>query len=456
MKLDLDDLFEKKGLSDIAKKPIFHRVLNDPDINKKVIEIKKLSQDIEKKEKKLKDIEEHWQRDYGYTRIICFFLGFISFFGALIAGGIFMEYRSIIEGNAEYGYNMDYYPHVTAAMIISCLIFVIVIIIMRNIAIKTGSVNSPKIKTDIESAKKEIDSVFAIMISMVPETEAKVLGMVYQSRCWNTYCSLNYGVELTGAERIMALGLGQSTNTRVPSEELQDSQGHRYDDPFIDNIGRKWKSVWHKIEVLSLKVGLKALDKNELKYDNTNGDNNTVIINGIFYGDDYENRGFQEHQKLVEQYGPEYIELGEWSCKRAYNDYVEAGHDIDDAHAPDFNDWKLKYDNIEFSFYKQERNKKKAKKDVLISRSRRENKVRKINTNNISASYIGSKEDAEEHLAMVAEAFGHNHHIPKKETKKEILTVECPKCSSKIKVQKISNTQPIKCSNCGLEGEIEL
>ena len=40
--------------------------------------------------------------------------------------------------------------------------------------------------------------------------------------------------------------------------------------------------------------------------------------------------------------------------------------------------------------------------------------------------------------------------------KPDIVTIECPQCSSEIDVPETSSSQQIKCSNCGLEGEIEL
>ena len=398
MLIDLNDITKRENLSDLANK-----VLDEPKISKMVSEINNLFENIEKKENELKAQEEINKEFDSITNFYGFLAG-ISFIGALVSGGIFLEYRSGV-------YNMDYYPHVTVFMIISCLTMIIVSRKLHHIAVESGSINSPKKIADIEKAKNKITSKWAFFSSKIVETEAKVLGMVYHSRCWNTYYSLKYGCELIGAERIFALGLGQSTNTRIPSEKLQDSQGHRYDEPFIDGIGRRWKSVWHKIEVLSLKAEMTIMDKEDEKSDHTTNDfSNTTQIAGMLYGDNYENRGYQEHEKLVEQYGPEYIELGEWSCERAYNEYVETGHDIYEEGSPDFNDWKLKYGEIDFVFYSQEHNKKKARKKP----------------------------------------------IPKKKAKKNILTVECPECTSKIKVRKISNTQPIKCSNCGLEGEIEL
>tara|TARA_B100001250_G_C19728828_1_gene757413 strand:- start:30 stop:1334 length:1305 start_codon:yes stop_codon:yes gene_type:complete len=36
----------------------------------------------------------------------------------------------------------------------------------------------------------------------------------------------------------------------------------------------------------------------------------------------------------------------------------------------------------------------------------------------------------------------------------EMMTVECPQCSSQIDIPKISGTQQLKCPDCGLEGEI--
>ena len=38
----------------------------------------------------------------------------------------------------------------------------------------------------------------------------------------------------------------------------------------------------------------------------------------------------------------------------------------------------------------------------------------------------------------------------------EMMTVECPQCSSQIKIPKISGSQQLKCPDCGLEGEIDI
>ena len=38
----------------------------------------------------------------------------------------------------------------------------------------------------------------------------------------------------------------------------------------------------------------------------------------------------------------------------------------------------------------------------------------------------------------------------------EMMTVECPQCSSQIEISKVSGSQAIKCPDCGLEGEIEV
>jgi hypothetical protein len=38
----------------------------------------------------------------------------------------------------------------------------------------------------------------------------------------------------------------------------------------------------------------------------------------------------------------------------------------------------------------------------------------------------------------------------------ETMTVECPECSARMDIPNISGAQPIQCSECGLEGEIEL
>ena len=38
----------------------------------------------------------------------------------------------------------------------------------------------------------------------------------------------------------------------------------------------------------------------------------------------------------------------------------------------------------------------------------------------------------------------------------EMMTVECPQCSSQIEIPKISGSQELKCPDCGLEGEIDI
>ena len=38
----------------------------------------------------------------------------------------------------------------------------------------------------------------------------------------------------------------------------------------------------------------------------------------------------------------------------------------------------------------------------------------------------------------------------------ETMTVECPECSARMDIPNISGAQQIQCSECGLEGEIEL
>ncbi len=38
----------------------------------------------------------------------------------------------------------------------------------------------------------------------------------------------------------------------------------------------------------------------------------------------------------------------------------------------------------------------------------------------------------------------------------EMMTVECPQCSSQIEIPKISGSQQLKCPDCGLEGEIDI
>ena len=43
-----------------------------------------------------------------------------------------------------------------------------------------------------------------------------------------------------------------------------------------------------------------------------------------------------------------------------------------------------------------------------------------------------------------------------KQSIQEMMTVECPQCSSQIEISKISGSQSIQCPDCGLEGEIEV
>jgi len=38
----------------------------------------------------------------------------------------------------------------------------------------------------------------------------------------------------------------------------------------------------------------------------------------------------------------------------------------------------------------------------------------------------------------------------------EMMTVECPQCSSQIEIPKISGSQQLMCPDCGLEGEIDI
>ena len=38
----------------------------------------------------------------------------------------------------------------------------------------------------------------------------------------------------------------------------------------------------------------------------------------------------------------------------------------------------------------------------------------------------------------------------------EMMTVECPQCSSQIEIPKISGSQQLQCPDCGLEGEIDI
>ena len=46
--------------------------------------------------------------------------------------------------------------------------------------------------------------------------------------------------------------------------------------------------------------------------------------------------------------------------------------------------------------------------------------------------------------------------VMKRKVVTETMTIECPECSSRMDIPKITGTQQIKCSDCGLEGEIDL
>ena len=46
--------------------------------------------------------------------------------------------------------------------------------------------------------------------------------------------------------------------------------------------------------------------------------------------------------------------------------------------------------------------------------------------------------------------------VAKRKVVTETMTIECPECSSRMDIPKITGTQQIKCSDCGLEGEIDL
>jgi DNA-directed RNA polymerase subunit RPC12/RpoP len=43
-----------------------------------------------------------------------------------------------------------------------------------------------------------------------------------------------------------------------------------------------------------------------------------------------------------------------------------------------------------------------------------------------------------------------------RKTVTETMTIECPECSARMDIPNISGSQQIQCSECGLEGEIEL
>tara|TARA_B100000941_G_C28499080_1_gene552853 strand:- start:1162 stop:2466 length:1305 start_codon:yes stop_codon:yes gene_type:complete len=46
--------------------------------------------------------------------------------------------------------------------------------------------------------------------------------------------------------------------------------------------------------------------------------------------------------------------------------------------------------------------------------------------------------------------------VRKRKVVRETMTIECPECSARMDIPKISGTQEIKCSECGLEGEIDI
>ena len=46
--------------------------------------------------------------------------------------------------------------------------------------------------------------------------------------------------------------------------------------------------------------------------------------------------------------------------------------------------------------------------------------------------------------------------VRKRKVVTETMTIECPECSARMDIPKISGTQQIQCSECGLEGEIDL
>ena len=46
--------------------------------------------------------------------------------------------------------------------------------------------------------------------------------------------------------------------------------------------------------------------------------------------------------------------------------------------------------------------------------------------------------------------------VRKKRIIRETMTIECPECSARMDIPKVSGTQEIQCSECGLEGEIDL
>jgi len=46
--------------------------------------------------------------------------------------------------------------------------------------------------------------------------------------------------------------------------------------------------------------------------------------------------------------------------------------------------------------------------------------------------------------------------VTKRKVVTETMTIECPECSARMEIPKITGTQQIKCSECGLDGEIDL
>ena len=45
---------------------------------------------------------------------------------------------------------------------------------------------------------------------------------------------------------------------------------------------------------------------------------------------------------------------------------------------------------------------------------------------------------------------------PPKEPEKEMVTIQCPGCSAKMTVPKLSKLQKVTCDSCGLSGELKI
>ena len=71
-------------------------------------------------------------------------------------------------------------------------------------------------------------------------------------------------------------------------------------------------------------------------------------------------------------------------------------------------------------------------------------------TNSSSRSLIEEEQEEEPRKKTVRKRKVVHQSIP------EMMTVECPQCSSQIEIPKISGSQQLQCPDCGLEGEIDI